>query len=243
MRTVASHASSRSTAAAAGDDVASNASRRDGHSARAQDRHLSVMWSLDQPLESPLPWSCSTRPPAMCSSTCAAGGAPTCGRLFGRCPAGEDGVGERGSGAGNVADDGSDDLSSAANFLGHYALPGSFCALRSPAEAPRRSLREASSMASLRCRTRRSAIRHDVQSLEGALPHDVLTLAHSARATAPDGRSFADIRQTEGVAGIKQSTRGPVLLRMAARTNGTIPDRTVADDSLGVNLSSEPGVS
>ena len=92
-----------------------------------------------------------------------------------------------------------------ANFLGHYALPGSFCALRSPAEAPGRSLREASSMASLRCRTRRSAIRHDVQSLEGALPHDVLTLAHSARATAPDGRSFADIRQTEGVAGIKRA--------------------------------------
>ena len=37
------------------------------------------------------------------------------------------------------------------------------------------------------------------------LPHDVLTLAHSARATAPDGRSFADIRQTEGVAGIKRA--------------------------------------
>ena len=37
------------------------------------------------------------------------------------------------------------------------------------------------------------------------LPHDALTQAHSPRATAPDGRSFADIRQTEGVAGIKRA--------------------------------------
>ncbi len=37
------------------------------------------------------------------------------------------------------------------------------------------------------------------------IPHDVLTLSHSARATAPDGRSFSEIRRTEGVAGIKRA--------------------------------------
>ena len=70
-----------------------------------------------------------------------------------------------------------------ANFLGHYALPGSFCALRSPAEAPGRSLREASSMASLRCRSRRSAIRHDVQSPEGANGRCVSTRSATRRPT------------------------------------------------------------
>jgi hypothetical protein len=67
--TVAFQASSRRATADAGDDVESNASTSDGHSARAQERHLLAISPLDQPLESPLPSSCSTRPPAMCTSS------------------------------------------------------------------------------------------------------------------------------------------------------------------------------
>ena len=67
-------------------------------------------------------------------------------------------------------------------------------------------------MASLRCRTRRSAIRHDVQSLEGALPR---RCPHSgsqrSRQLLQMVEASRDIRQTEGVAGIEASTRGPVL--------------------------------
>jgi enoyl-CoA hydratase/carnithine racemase len=38
-----------------------------------------------------------------------------------------------------------------------------------------------------------------------AAPVDALTLSNSARATAPDGRSFREIIETEGIAGLKQA--------------------------------------
>jgi enoyl-CoA hydratase/carnithine racemase len=37
------------------------------------------------------------------------------------------------------------------------------------------------------------------------LPHDALTQSHSDRATGPDGRSFTEIRRSEGIAGIKKA--------------------------------------